>query len=110
MTYVRGDELIEALVPTVMELITAVHNLDQTAVARVFAEAERLAGNPLAAAWHVAVLAAAMCSEDYAANASLGWTLNPAEYQRLRSRCDALTASLRAGRTALASPEGTEIA
>src|ERR1700761_7268109 len=94
----RGDELMDALVPTVARLVGAVHDLDRGAVAAAFAEAGRLAGDPLAAAWHLAVLAAGMVSEDPSPSAALGWTRNPELYHQLKSgTTDALTASLRAG-------------
>jgi hypothetical protein len=96
----HDDELTAALLPTVADLIVAVHDLDQAAVAGAFEEAGRLAGDDLAAARLLAVLAAGICLDDQTLSASLGWTLNPDEYQRLRSRVDALTASQRAGRTA----------
>lgn len=95
----QGDELTTALIPVADRLISAVHAVDPEAVAQALDEAATLAGNELGAARHLTVLLAAWCSEDHAAAAALGWTLNPAEYQRLRSSADALTASLRAGRT-----------
>lgn len=99
----RGDELMQALLPTVADLIAAVHDRDSTAVGNVFAEAERLAGGPLPATRYLAVLAAGMASEDHSVSAALGWTLDPDEYYRLRSITDALSASLRAGQ---AMPKG----
>lgn len=94
-----GDDLIAALVPVALDLVTAVHNDDIAAVDQVSAAATDLAGDPYAAAWALAILCAGMCSEDHAPVASLGWTLNRDEYHRLKPGMDALTASLRAGRT-----------
>jgi hypothetical protein len=94
-----GDELTTALIPVADRLISAVHAVDADEVSTSLAEATQLAGNRLAAAQALTVLLAAWCSEDHAAGAALGWTVNPAEYHRLRSSADALTASLRAGRT-----------
>lgn len=95
----QGDDLVTALIPLAERLISAVHAVDPEAVAAVLDDATELAGDFLAANQHLVVLLAGMCSEDHAANAALGWTVNPAEYHRLRSSHDALTASLRAGRT-----------
>lgn len=95
----HGDALISALVPIASALIGAVHSLNADEISALFAEATQLAGDHLTAARALTVLLAAWCSEDHAPAAALGWTVNPAEYQRLRSSTDALTASLRAGRT-----------
>jgi hypothetical protein len=95
-----GDALTEALVPLAVDLVHAVHADNRDVVGDVFGHAAALAGDPLTAARHLAVLAAGMCSEDHGPTAALGWTLNPAEYRRLRHTTDALSASLRAGRTA----------
>jgi hypothetical protein len=115
-----GDELTTALIPVADRLISAVHAVDPDAVAACFTEAANLAGADTAGEpWDVLVrhldvvrtlagLLAAWCSEDHAAPAALGWTLDPTAYLQFRSRADALTASLRAGRTALAQLEGTE--
>lgn len=94
-----GDELIAALIPVADRLVTAVHADDQAAVGQLLDEAGQLAGDHLLGAWHLAVVAAGMCSEDHTPDAALGWTRNRAAYQSLRSTADALTASLRAGRT-----------
>jgi hypothetical protein len=94
-----GDALVTALIPAAQALIDAVHALDADAVNAALGTAMWEATGPLAGLRHLAVLLAAMCSEDHAAPAALGWTVNPAEYHRLRSSADALTASLRAGRT-----------
>lgn len=94
-----GDDLTAALLPVASDLVTAVHDHNRADVADALTAAERLAGDPLAAARHLAVLCAGMCSEDHAQVASLGWTLNPVEYRRLKTNADCLTASLRAGRT-----------
>jgi hypothetical protein len=100
-----GDELTTALIPVADRLISAVHAVDPTRVAQALADAATLAGPDADYAQHwavlqgLALLLAAWCSEDHAAPAALGWTVNPAEYHRLRSSADALTASLRAGRT-----------
>lgn len=98
-----GDELTEALLPLLEELVAAVHDLDRERVDAVFAAAEQLVGDPVATARHLAVLTAAMASEDHSVTAALGWTLNPEEYRELRATTDALTASLRAAR---ADPRG----
>jgi hypothetical protein len=103
-----GDVLTNALVPVASALIGAVHAMDPEAVAAALADAEELAGGQLAAAQALTVLLAAWCSEDHAPAAALGWTNNPTAYHQYRSTADALTASLRAGRTALAQPEGTD--
>lgn len=94
-----GDDLTTALIPLAERLISAVHAVDANEVSALLAEATQLAGDQLGAARALAVLLAAWCSEDHSAAAALGWTVNPAEYQQLRSNHDALTASLRAGRT-----------
>lgn len=94
-----GDDLISALVPAASALIDAVHNLDADAVNTALGHAMWEATGPLTGLRHLAILLAGMCSEDHAPAAALGWTVNPAEYHRLRSSTDALTASLRAGRT-----------
>jgi hypothetical protein len=94
-----GDELTTALIPVADRLISAVHAIDPEAVAACLADAQELAGGQLAAAQALTMLLAAWCSEDHTATAALGWTVNPAEYHRQRSSADALTASLRAGRT-----------
>lgn len=93
-----GDDLMRALLPVANDLVTAVHEDDREAVAVALDAAERLACDPVTAARHLAVLCAGMCSEDHAQAASLGWTLNPREYRRLKANVDCLTASLRAGR------------
>lgn len=95
----RGDDLTTALIPVALDLISAVHNLDPDGVAEALGAAQWEATGPLTGLKHLAVLLAAWCSEDHAPAAALGWTLNPGEYQRLKSSADALTASLRAGRT-----------
>lgn len=92
-----GDELADALVPLAADMVTAAHAKNRPLVGDIFAHATALAGDELVAAQLLAVLCAAMCSEDHAPNASLGWTRNPAEYRRLRSTMDALSASLHAG-------------
>jgi hypothetical protein len=94
-----GDALTLALIPIALDLVTAVHALDRAAVAALLDQAALLSSDPLTGARHLAIIAAGMCSEDHAAPASLGWTVNPAAYHQLRSGTDALTASLRAGRT-----------
>lgn len=91
----HGDDLADALIPVVDRLVVA---LDSAAVASAFVDAGQLVGNELAGAYWLAVLAAGMCSEDHTPDAALGWTVDPAAYQQLRTRADALTASLRAGR------------
>lgn len=93
-----GDELTTALIPVADRLISAVHQLDRQAVGEAFVDAGEIAGTDLAGAQLLAVIAAGMCSEDHTPDAALGWTHNPAAYQNLRTRADALTASLRAGR------------
>ena len=103
-----GDELTTALIPVADRLISAVHAVDPEAVAAALADAEEYAGGQLPAAQALTVLLAAWCSEDHSAGAALGWTNNPTAYHQYRSSTDALTASLRAGRTALAQSEGTE--
>lgn len=95
----EGDALVTALIPAAQALIDAVHALDADAVNTALGRAMWEAPGPLTGLRHLAVLLAGMCSEDHSAAAALGWTLNPDEYQRLRSSTDALTASLRAGRT-----------
>lgn len=95
----RGDELMEELVPTAARLVGAVHELDPREVSAIFSEAGRLAGDRLAAAEHLAVLLAGMAPEEHAPSALLGWTLNPDEYHRLKPDVDVMTASIRAGRT-----------
>lgn len=100
MTGLHGDDLTAALVPLASDLVSAVHAMNATVVGDILEHAAALAGDdPLTGAQHLAVLCAAMASEDHTTNASLGWTANPPEYRRLRDTCDALTASLRAGMT-----------
>jgi hypothetical protein len=94
-----GDDLIAALIPVSLDFVTAVHDDNATIVNAAFAAAEQAAGDDLTAARALAILCAGMCSEDHAPVASLGWTLNRDEYHRLKPGMDALTASLRAGRT-----------
>lgn len=97
----QGDALTAALIPVADRLISAVHALDADLVAQAIADAAELAdGDELLAARHLAVIAAGMCSEDHTPDAALGWTHDPAAYRHFRSRADALTASLRAGRIA----------
>lgn len=102
----EGDHRTETLLPLVRDLITAVHAFNRQVVADIFEHATALTGDPLAAARHLAVIAAGMCSEDHAPTAALGWTLNPAGYRRYRSSRDALSASLQAGRDAAGRQEG----
>jgi hypothetical protein len=87
------DAITRALVPVVLNLIGAVHARDATAVAAAFEQAGVLRDDPLAAARHLAVVAAEMCSEHLAAQVALGWALDT--NQDNRSSTDAL----RAGRT-----------
>jgi hypothetical protein len=94
------DELTTALIPVADRLVSAVHALDADAVAQARDDAAALAGDELLALRHLAVILAGMCSEDHNPDAALGWTHDPAAYQQFRSRADALTASLRAGRIA----------
>jgi hypothetical protein len=96
----HGDEVVTALILVPDQLISAVHQLDAAGVTAAFETAGQLALDELAGARHLAVVAAGMCSEDHTPPASLGWTLDPSAYRQFRSRADALTASLRAGRTA----------
>lgn len=98
-----GDDLTTALIPLAEDLVTAVHALNPSVVGDIIAHAAALAGDPLTAARLLAVLSAAMVSEDHAVSASLGWTLDPAGYQRRRGTEAALLASLHAGRDALRS-------
>lgn len=93
-----GDRLTEALIPLAVDLVAAVHADNRAVVTDLFQHAGALAGGPLAAARHLAVVLAAMCSEDHAPAATLGWTRNPREYRRLKAVMDSLTASLHAGR------------
>lgn len=95
-----GDALMEALVPLAADLVTAVHATNRAVIADILEHARVLAGDPLTAAQHLAVLAAGMASEDHAPAAALGWNRNRALYRQLRATTDALTASLRAGSTA----------
>jgi hypothetical protein len=74
MAYLRGDELIEALLPTAADLVVAVHDRDAPAVEAAFAVAERLAGDALAAARHLAVVLGGMASLDLSIADQLGWT------------------------------------
>jgi hypothetical protein len=95
-----GDELTAALIPLALDLITAVHDLNPAVVADILEHAAALTGDHYTAAQHLAVLCAGMASEDHAAAASLGWTLDPAGYRIRRLTEDALAASLHAGRAA----------
>lgn len=95
MGALRGDELTAGLLPVAADLIVAVHDLDQHAVAEAFASAERLAVDPIVAARHLAIVLAAMVAEDNTTHAALGWTLDPIRYGALR---DAGTPSLEASR------------
>lgn len=100
MSGLRGDELVEALVPLAGNLVTAVHAMNAAVVSDILNHAAALADNDhLTGAHHLAILCAAMASEDHAAPAALGWTRDPQRYQHLRKTTDALTASLRAGIT-----------
>jgi hypothetical protein len=99
-TPLAGDELTAALLPLAADLVTAVHALNGVVVGDILEHAAALAGDHLAAARHLAVLCAGMVSEDHSATASLGWTLDPAGYQRRRSTEVALLASLHAGQDA----------
>lgn len=96
----QGDALTAALIPVADRLVSAVHAMDADLVAQALADAADLAGDYMAGARHLAIIAAGMCSEDHTPDAALGWTHDPAAYRHFRSRADALTASLRAGRTA----------
>lgn len=96
-----GDELTVALVPLAVDLVAAVHALNRAVVADILEHAAALAGDHLTAARLLAVLCAGMVSEDHAPAASLGWTLDPAGYQRRRETEAALLASLHAGRDAI---------
>lgn len=85
-----SDDVTEALVTTVLSLITAVHRSDSQAIAGAFNVAAALhGGDALAAARHLAVVCAGMCSDTAQAYAALAWTLDHHEH---RSRTDALRA------------------
>jgi hypothetical protein len=100
MPPLAGDALTAALIPLAEDLVAAVHALKSTVVADILDHAAALAGDHLAGARSLAVLCAGMASEDHGVTASLGWTLDPAGYQRRRGREAALLASLHAGRDA----------
>lgn len=97
--HLEGDELADALVPIADQLVAAVHQLDGPRVAGLFATAAEIAGDELLAARLLAVLGAGGRNEDVSSHAALGWTRDPAAYHRYRRTCDAMTASMRAGRT-----------
>ena len=101
MSGLRGDELVEALVPLATDLVKAVHALNPDVVADVLGHAAALTGDPHVAASHLLVVLAGMVSEDHSPSATLGWTRAPGRYRALRATCDSLTASLRAGQEAL---------
>lgn len=99
VTGLQGDEVTEALIPAALDLVTAVHTLDDQAVAAAFDAAAVICGDQLAAAQHLAVIAAGMCSETAEQMQMLGWTLNPDRYRQLTDDgVDSVTASLRAAR------------
>lgn len=84
MTALRDDELTQALLPTVADLVVAVHDHDEAEVAAAFATAERLAGGPLVGAQALAILAAGMAREEDTMTDALGWTLDHLRYATLR--------------------------
>lgn len=97
----RGDELVDALVPTATRMVAAVHDINGDQVQDVLAEATRLAGGELAGLRHLVLVLAAICPDDVPAAEALAWTAHPDEYARLRDEgVDSLTASLRASRAA----------
>lgn len=101
MSPLAGDELTTALIPLAVDLVAAVHALNGDVVADILEHAAALAGDHLAAARLLAVLCAGMASEDHAAQASLGWTLDPAGYSSRREFETALAASLHAGQAVI---------
>lgn len=85
-----GDDLTTALIPVAERLIDAVHNQDQQGVSMLFIDAAQIAGSHAAATVHLAVLCAAMCSQDHAPGATLGWTFDPAAYHARREHRSSL--------------------
>lgn len=78
MSGLRGDELTDALLPVLTDLIMAVHTRDAAAVAAALNRAAALVGDPLAAATHLAVLGAALGRPDLPLRQQLDWTLEAA--------------------------------
>jgi 2-keto-4-pentenoate hydratase len=70
-----GDDLTQALLPALTDLIMAVHTHDRDAVAEAFNAASAVTGDPLAAATHLAVLGAALGRPDLTLRVQLGWTV-----------------------------------